>query len=119
MFTLELLNQPAQDIIKYWKDTGTDLRWFDITVGNELTIIKCKHLKNYFTVSELNWISKPILSFQELGTTPYLLTCSEYTKQRCYFPDGHYDTYLNVLETFNWTEQLERYKYSLMLKATG
>lgn len=119
MFTLELLNQPAQEIIKYWKNTDIDLRWFDIVVGNEVTFISCKHSKDYFTPSELKWISKPILAFQELGMTPYLFSCSAYNKQRCYFPDGHYDTYLNVLEIFNWTEQLERYKYSLLLKATG
>lgn len=119
MFTLELLNEPAKHIIKYWQEAGIDLTWFDIQTNNEITTIKCKHFKNYFTSLELNCISKLILNFQELDTSPYLLICNEYKKERCYFPDGSYDTYLNTLEHFNWPEQLERYRYSLMLKATG
>lgn len=119
MFTFESLNEPAKDIIKCWQDTSVDLRWFDIQTNNEITTIKCKHPKNYFTPSELSWIGKPILNFQELSTSPYLLISNEYKKERCYFPDGSCGTYLNTLEPFIWSEQLKRYRYSLMLKATG
>ena len=64
-------------------------------------------------------ITKPIIFFQEFSVSPYFLKWPMYDKHRYYFADGGYGIFQSSGEPFNWAEQLERYKYSLMLKATG
>lgn len=120
MFTLELPNTEAEMLIDAWLKNQVLLWPFEITKG-QYTTIKCLHPENAFTASEVSAIRKGITDLAEQTFMPYTYFHNNNKKYYRYFDKSN--SLLCAANAtaipFIWHEQLERYAYYLMVKATG
>lgn len=126
MFILQLLTSHKDLIINKWLSNNVSIdSTFDIRSPNEWAYITCLKGFSYFNDKELNSINDPIIEFLRLTDTPVMwrrdtgFNCLYYTPEYVYKHQFFFNAQIEQLSiSFNLSEQLERYRVALLLKAT-
>ena len=120
MFTLEVLTEEADKLLRIWHDNGVDLRNFQVVRQQGYRHIRCLH--NDFDFDIFKRINSPLQIFIRNNNSPFILVSEElcpcasaYDKDfRRIFLNGSVSDYM----VFTWPEQIMRYRAALLLKAT-
>ena len=120
MFTLEVLTEEADKLLRIWRDNGVDLRNFQVVRQQGYRHIRCLH--NDFDFDIFKRINSPLQIFIRNNNSPFILVSEElcpcasaYDKDfRRIFSNGSISEYM----VFEWPEQIMRYRAALLLKAT-
>lgn len=123
MFTLEVLTEEAEQLLHTWRDSGIDLRNFEVVRQQGYRHIRCLHNVLDFDYNTFSKINSPLQSFIRNNNSPFILVSDElsqctsaYDKDfRHIFLNGSISDYM----VFDWSEQLMRYRAALLFKATG
>lgn len=126
MFILQLLTSHKDLIINKWLSNNVSIdSTFYISSTNGWTYITCLKGFNSFNNRDLNSINDPITEFLRLTDTPVMwgrdtgFNCLYYTPEYVYKHQFSFNTQIEQLSiSFNLSEQLERYRVALLLKAT-
>ena len=126
MFILQLLTSHKDLIINKWLSNNVSIdSTFDIRSTNGWTYITCLEGFSSFNNRKLNLVHIPIEEFLRLTDTPVMwrrdigFSCLYYTPEYVYKHQFSFNTQIEQLSiSFNLSEQLERYRVALLLKAT-
>lgn len=126
MFILQLLTSHKDLIINKWLSNNVSIdSTFDISSTNGWTYITCLKGFSSFNNRELNLVHIPIEEFLRLTDTPVMwrrdigFSCFYYTPEYVYKHQFSFNTQIEQLSiSFNLSEQLERYRVAMLLKAT-
>lgn len=124
MFTLEVLTEEAQQLLRVWRDNGVDLRNFEVVRQQDYRHIRClSYMADFdFDRDLFHKINAPLHNFIRNSKSPFILTSDElypcasaYDKDfKHIFSNGSISDYM----VFEWPEQIMRYRAALLLKAT-
>jgi len=123
MFTLEVLTEEAEKLLQKWRDSGVDLRNFEVVRQQGYRHIRC--LCGYFEYSVADFISinKPIESFIRSSNSPFILESDELFQCVSAYTEDFKHLFINGSTSdytpFVWPEQIVRYRAAMLLKTTG
>lgn len=120
MFTFECLNHRAKLILASWEASGFDLRDFYVREEDGYTHIHCKYDYTHYKTEEVNILLWEFNDVRLRSAEPYFFTNNNtHNNWRYYKPDGTYHIWSgDVAQTFNWPQQIERYRVALLLQIT-
>lgn len=123
MFTLEVLTEEAEKLLQTWRDSGVDLRNFEVVRQQGYRHIRC--LVGCFKCDRdtFDKINTPLQSFLRNTKSPFILESDELMPCTSAYNKGFKHIFLNgsVSEyiIFEWPEQIMRYRAALLLQITG
>lgn len=123
MFTFELPNTEAEMLIDIWGSTSNITASQCVIVQQQgYTHIRWLYSAFGYDRATFDFIQNPILSFRKKTKVPYIFISEELGNYI-----GAYTEIFNLIFLspsmqvsfdFNWSQQLERYRVALLLKAT-
>lgn len=122
MFTLELPNDGAANLIDAWFNSGISTHDYGILQNEYRTYIRWLYSSDQYINTDFNKIHKPLKNFIETTEQPFILL-SEALGDKFGIYDTNFDYHLIYPESlynnnFKWSEQIERYRVALLLKTT-
>lgn len=123
MFTLEVLTEEAQQLLQQWRDNGVDLRNFEVVRQQGYRYIRC--LVGYFECDRdtFDRLNTPLQSFIRNNKSPFILESDELMPCTSAYNKDFKHVFLreNLIEyfSFEWPEQIMRYRAALLLQITG
>lgn len=121
MFTFECLNHRAKLILASWEECGFDLRDFYVREEDGYTNVHCKYDYCHYKQEEVTALLRVAQTLINNTLEPYFFSNNNgHNNWRYYRPDGSWQVMSgDVLQPFNWPQQIERYRVALLLQATG
>ena len=123
MFTLEVLTEEAEKLLQTWRDSGVDLRNFEVVRQQGYRHIRC--LCGYFECDRdtFDRLNTPLQSFIRNNKSPFILESDELMPCTSVYDKDfkHIFSYESISDytVFEWPEQIMRYRAAMLLKITG
>jgi hypothetical protein len=122
MLTLEVLTEEAEKLLQVWRDSGVDLRDFEIIRQQNYSHIRCLHNVFDFDRDTFDRVNTPLQVFIRKNKSPFILISDELSPCISAYNSDFKHIFLNGslsdYMVFEWPEQIMRYRAALLLKAT-
>ena len=120
MFTFECLNHRAKLILASWEECGFDLRDFYVREEDGYTNVHCKYDYIHYKSEEADILLRQISVLLNLKEPYVFESHNGHSSWYLYRPDGSFWKMSGeVSPSYNWPQQIERYRVALLLQATG
>lgn len=122
MFMLEVINEETEKLTQYWAKHNIPLSNFEIVQQQGYVHIRCLYPTFETNSYVYNTTARSVQLFIRSSKSPFILSSEDisscvsvYSQEFTHvFINGHLDGYID----FKWTEQIERYRVAMLLKAT-